>query len=114
MMGNHYHLLVETPAANLVAGMKWLQATCTQRYHSRHSVCGHFFQGRYQALVVDGAAGNYVAVVSTYMHLNPRERLGIGEKSGVSRVVRLLEAGREANLKTLKHRLVVRAGGFKK
>jgi len=36
MMSNHYHLLPETPEANLAAGMKWLQGTCTQRYNSRH------------------------------------------------------------------------------
>jgi putative transposase len=71
MMGNHYHLLAETPEGNLVAGMKWLQGTYTQRYNSRHSVFGHLFQGRYKALVVDGAAGNYFGVVSTYIHLNP-------------------------------------------
>src|ERR1035437_3027598 len=29
MMNNHYHLLLETPGANLVARMKWLQGTCT-------------------------------------------------------------------------------------
>ena len=71
MMGNHYHLLVETPEGNLVAGMKWLQGTYTQRYNSRHKVFGHLFQGRYKALVVDGAVGNYFGVVSTYIHLNP-------------------------------------------
>jgi REP element-mobilizing transposase RayT len=71
MMGHHYHLLVETPEGNLVAGMKWLQGTYTQRYNARHSVFGHLFQGRYKALVVDGAAGNYFGVVSTYIHLNP-------------------------------------------
>lgn len=71
LLRNHYHLLVETPEGNLVAGMKWLQGTYTQRYNSRHSVVGHLFQGRYQALVVDGAAGNYLGVVSTYIHLNP-------------------------------------------
>jgi REP element-mobilizing transposase RayT len=71
LMGNHYHLLLETPEANLVAGMKWLQSTYTQRYNSRHKVFGHLFQGRYKALVVDGAAGNYFEVVSTYIHLNP-------------------------------------------
>jgi REP element-mobilizing transposase RayT len=32
MRNNHYHLLLETPEANLVAGMKWLQGTHTQRY----------------------------------------------------------------------------------
>jgi REP element-mobilizing transposase RayT len=71
LMGNHYHLLLETPEANLVVGMKWLQSTYTLRYNSRHEVFGHLFQGRYKALVVDGAAGNYFGVVSTYIHLNP-------------------------------------------
>ena len=32
LMNNHYHLLAETPEGNLVAGMKWLQGTYTQRY----------------------------------------------------------------------------------
>jgi putative transposase len=71
LMSNHYHLLLETPEANLVAGMKWLQSTYTQRYNSRHKVFGHLYQGRYKALVVDGAAGNYFGVVSSYIHLNP-------------------------------------------
>jgi putative transposase len=71
LMTNHYHLLLETPEGNLVAGMKWLQSTYTQRYNSRHQVCGHLFQGRYKALVVDGVEGNYFGVVSTYIHLNP-------------------------------------------
>jgi len=71
LMNNHYHLLLETPEGNLVAGMKWLQGTYTQRYNGRHSVFGHLFQGRYKALVVDGEAGNHFGVVSTYIHLNP-------------------------------------------
>jgi len=71
LMPNHYHLLVETPEANLVAGMKWQQSIYTQRYNARHRIFGHLFQGRYKALVVDGAEGNYFAVVSTYIHLNP-------------------------------------------
>ena len=44
LMGNHYHLLVETPEANLVAGMKWLQGTYTQRFNGRHQLRGHLFQ----------------------------------------------------------------------
>jgi REP element-mobilizing transposase RayT len=72
LLGNHYHLLVETPEANLVAGMKWLQGTYTQRYNGRHRIFGHLFQGRYKAVVVDGRAEeNYFQVVSTYIHLNP-------------------------------------------
>ena len=38
MMGNHYHLLLETPEPNLVVGMKWLQGAYTQRYNSRHGL----------------------------------------------------------------------------
>ena len=71
LMGNHYHLLVETPEGNLVAGMKWLQGAYTQRYNGRHKVFGHLFQGRYKAVVVDGSAPGYFEVVSTYIHLNP-------------------------------------------
>ena len=72
LMGNHYHLLVETPEPNLVAGMKWLQGTYTQRYNGRHRLFGHLFQGRYKAVIVDGRQEeNYFQVVSTYLHLNP-------------------------------------------
>jgi REP element-mobilizing transposase RayT len=71
LMGNHYHLLIETPEANLVDGMKWLQGTYTQRYNSRHEVFGHLFQGRYKAVIVDGKKEAYFQVASTYIHLNP-------------------------------------------
>ena len=54
LMGNHYHLLVQTPAPSLVAGIKWLQGTCTQRYNSQHDLFGHLFEGRYQAVIGDG------------------------------------------------------------
>ena len=71
LMGNHYHLLVETPEGNLVAGMKWLQGAYTQRFNGRHKVFGHLFQGRYKAVVIDGSSPGYFEVVGTYIHLNP-------------------------------------------
>ena len=71
LMGNHYHLLAETPEGNLVAGMKWLQGTYTQRYNGRHQVRGHLFQGRYKAVPVEADHAGYLEVVSTYIHLNP-------------------------------------------
>jgi len=71
LMGNHYHVLLETPEANLVAGMKWLQGTYTQRFNSRHKRWGHLFQGRYKALLVDTSSGEYFSTLSTYIHLNP-------------------------------------------
>ena len=43
LMGNHYHLLLETPEPNLSVGMKWFQSTYTQRFNSRHKVFGHLF-----------------------------------------------------------------------
>ena len=71
LMDNHYHLLLETPNANLVAGMKWLQGTYTQRFNSRHKEWGHLFQGRYKALLVDGNTGDHFSTVASYIHLNP-------------------------------------------
>ena len=65
LMGNHYHLLLETPEANLVAGMKWLQGTYTRRFNGRHRVFGHLLAGRYEAVIVDGADEAYLEVVST-------------------------------------------------
>ena len=69
LMGNHYHLLLETPEANLVAGMRWFQGTYTQRFNIRHKEWGHLFQGRYKALLVDD--GEYFRAVADYIHLNP-------------------------------------------
>ncbi|MEM8569059.1 MAG: transposase, partial [Bacteroidota bacterium] len=47
LMDNHYHLVIETPEANLVAGMKWLQNTYTRRFNAAHKLWGHVFGGRY-------------------------------------------------------------------
>ncbi len=76
LMPNHYHLLLETPEANLVAGMRWFQSTYTARFNRRHGLVGHLFQGRYKSLLVEAAGGDYLATVSTYIHMNPvRARL---------------------------------------
>jgi len=57
LMNNHYHLVVETPRGNLVAGMRWLQSAYTIRLNHRHQLFGHVFSGRYKALVVEGRGG---------------------------------------------------------
>jgi REP element-mobilizing transposase RayT len=41
LMRNHFHLVVETPHANLVAGMKWFLGTYTNRFNRRHEQVGH-------------------------------------------------------------------------
>ena len=71
LMGNHFHLVVETPQGNLVAGMKWFLGTYTARCNRRHKLCGHLFSGRYQSLVVDAASPGYLRTVCEYVHLNP-------------------------------------------
>ena len=74
LMSNHYHLVVETPQANLVDGMRWLQSTYTRRFNLRHGLWGHVFGGRYKAVVVEADANgrsDYFATLLDYVHLNP-------------------------------------------
>jgi hypothetical protein len=54
LMPNHYHLVVETPEPNLVAGMAWRQSTYTIRLNHRHKLVGHVFSGRYRSQRVEG------------------------------------------------------------
>jgi putative transposase len=82
LLPNHFHLVVETPQGNLVAGMKWLLGTYTGRFNRRHKVFGHLFSGRYKALIVDGSGDGYLKTVCDYVHLNPvRSKLLGPEKS---------------------------------
>ena len=71
LMRNHYHLVVETPNANLVAGMQWLQSTYTIRLNNRHALAGHVLSGRYKAPLVEGSGNGYLRTACDYVHLNP-------------------------------------------
>ena len=82
LMINHYHLLLETPEANLVDGMRWFQGVYTQRFNARHKAWGHLFQGRYKALLVDGG-GEYFTTVASYIHLNPARAQCFDLKNGM-------------------------------
>ena len=53
LMNNHYHLLIETPEANLSKGMRQLNGVYTQRFNRRNRRCGHVFQGRYKSILID-------------------------------------------------------------
>jgi REP-associated tyrosine transposase len=69
LMGNHYHLLLETPEANLSLAMRQLNGVYTQGFNRRRERCGHLLQGRFGAQLVDGDA--YVLEVCRYIVLNP-------------------------------------------
>lgn len=69
VMSNHYHLAVETPKGNLVAGMKWLQATFAARFNRFRGESGHLFQGRYKSFIIE--PGESLGPLCHYIHLNP-------------------------------------------
>jgi putative transposase len=76
-MGNHYHLVVETPDGNLSKGMRQLNGVYTQASNRRHARVGHLFQGRYRAILVDADA--YLLELTRYVVLNPvRARMVAG------------------------------------
>jgi putative transposase len=69
LMGNHYHLVVETREANLSLGMRQLNGVFTQASNRRHDRCGHLLQGRYKSILVDKES--YFLELSRYVVLNP-------------------------------------------
>ncbi|MGH7886850.1 MAG: transposase [Candidatus Binatia bacterium] len=69
LMANHYHLLVETPKANLSLGMRQLNGVYTQSFNRRHKRVGHLFQGRFKAILVEKVA--YLLELCRYIVLNP-------------------------------------------
>ena len=52
LMPNHIHLMVETPEANLGAGMQWLQSRYVRAFNDRHHRTGALFERRYKSPMV--------------------------------------------------------------
>ena len=69
LMTNHYHLLVETPDANLSRGMRQLNGVYTQMFNRRHARSGHLLQGRYKAIIVEKES--HLLELARYIVLNP-------------------------------------------
>jgi REP-associated tyrosine transposase len=69
LMSNHFHLIVETPKANLSEFMRQFNVSYTGYYNRRHRRIGHLYQGRFKAIVVD--KDSYLLELSRYVHLNP-------------------------------------------
>jgi REP element-mobilizing transposase RayT len=76
LMANHYHLLVQTPEANLARCMRHINGLYTQRYNRRYHEDGQLFRGRYKSILVD--ADSYLLELVKYIHRNPL-RAGIAD-----------------------------------
>ena len=79
LMGNHYHLLLETPEANLSLGMHWLDSCYAGYFNCVHEHVGHVFQGRFQSIVVQRET--YLLELCRYIVLNP-VRAGLASDPG--------------------------------
>jgi putative transposase len=69
LMSNHFHLLLETPLANLSEFMRQFNITYTSYYNRKYNRVGHLYQGRYKSILVQ--KDNYLHILSRYIHLNP-------------------------------------------
>jgi len=69
LMPNHYHLLIQTPQANLSRSMRHISGVYTQRYNRRHGCDGQLFRGRYKSILVE--ADSYLLQLMRYIHKNP-------------------------------------------
>ncbi len=71
LLSNHYHLLVQTPDANISRSMRHLNGVYTQRFNRMHLCDGQLFRGRYKSIIVDG--DSYLLELLRYIHRNPLE-----------------------------------------
>jgi REP element-mobilizing transposase RayT len=69
LMGNHYHLLIETPQGNMSKLMHFINSSYTTYINRKRKRSGHLFQGRYKAILID--RDSYLLELSRYLHLNP-------------------------------------------
>jgi putative transposase len=69
LMGNHYHLFLETPFGELSKIMHLINTTYSVYFNKKHGCCGHPFQGRFTSILVQ--AEEYARELAPYIHLNP-------------------------------------------
>ena len=69
LMGNHYHIVVGVPGANLSQAMHWLNGVFAQYSNRRHQRTGHLLQGRFKSVLIGDDA--YLRAANTYVVLNP-------------------------------------------
>ena len=101
LMDNHYHLLLETPEANLGRACQWLNVSYSVWFNRRHRRSGHLFQGRFKSVLVD--EGSWLEV-ARYVHLNPVRVAGLS-LGKVDRARQKTAAARDPGGKVVQRRL---------
>lgn len=69
LMPNHYHLVIETPKANLSAGMHVLNSRYAHAFNDRYGHTGHVFEARFGAVLVE--RDGHLLELIRYVHRNP-------------------------------------------
>jgi putative transposase len=69
LMTNHYHLLIQTPDANISRAMRHLNSVYTQRFNKRHGFDGTLFRGRFKSVLV--CDDSHLLELARYIHKNP-------------------------------------------
>jgi len=77
LMGNHFHLFLQTPQANLSAGVHHLSGSYAGYFNARHRRRGHLLEGRFRSILVEDTG--YWRQLSRYVHLNP-VRAGLAQR----------------------------------
>ena len=77
LMDNHYHLFLELLRGGLSKAMHLVNMRYANYFNLKHGRCGHTFQSRFRAILVEAAA--YARELAPYIHLNP-VRAGIVER----------------------------------
>jgi REP-associated tyrosine transposase len=71
LLGTHYHLILQTPAANLSVGMQMLNGRYAQRFNWRHGRRGHLFGERFYSVLIESDEHLFNAL--RYVARNPIE-----------------------------------------
>ncbi len=69
LMGNHFHLLLETPQPTLSAGMQFLNSRYAEWFNLRHGFEGHVLERPFGSLLVESEW--HMLEAARYVVLNP-------------------------------------------
>src|SRR5687768_11531227 len=71
LMGNHYHLVIQTPRANISRFMQFLDGEYAKFFNWRHRYTGHVYEGRFKSPLIED--GRYLGRAIAYVARNPVE-----------------------------------------